>query len=243
MQYYSRLLRAIFFSVLFFLSWACSKSDSTLLDYKSLGSSAKDFLTENTYTSLRIEIAYMPGYEPDATALQNLTNFLTARLNKSGGISIATKQVSSINVNKYTLQNLVDVEKNNRTLFTASQSLTTFILIADSSYSVSPTALGISYWNTSMTLFGSKINSVSGGVGQISRTNLWTTILLHEFCHLMGLVNAGTPMVVSHASDSHCTAANCLMNSSVQTNGANGSLTYPVLDANCLADLKANGGK
>ena len=243
MQYYNRLVRTLVVSTLFFISWSCSKSDVTQLDYKSLGSSAKDFLVESTYTALNIEIAYMPGYQPDATALQNLTSFLAARLNKSGGITINTRQIATDNVNTYTLQNLVASEKKNRTLFTGGQTLTTFILVTDSSYSVAPTALGVSYWNTSMAFFGAKINKASGGIGQMSRTNLWTTVLEHEFCHLMGLVNAGTPMVTAHGSDSHCNNTSCLMNSTVQTTGGNSISAYPSLDANCLADLKANGGK
>ncbi len=73
-----------------------------------------------------------------------------------------------------------------------------------------------------------------------------TTLLEHEFGHLMGLVDQGSPMQVNHkdaANGAHCDKPDCLMYYNVEA-GFTGTLSaVPSLDANCIADLKANGGK
>ena len=95
----------------------------------------------------------------------------------------------------------------------------------------------------------STITNFSGGANQTTRTKLETTVLDHEFGHLLGLTNLGTPMVTPHedaAHMSHCNNSSCLMYYSTQTTVMGGILLsgpIPVLDANCKSDLTANGGK
>jgi hypothetical protein len=71
----------------------------------------------------------------------------------------------------------------------------------------------------------------------------------HEFGHLMGLVNLGTPLQSAHEdanSDNHCNVDGCLM--FFEINGGNvldmmNMTAIPELDPQCIADLQANGGK
>ena len=68
---------------------ACKKEDvGGDKDYKTLGTSAKDFLSSSNYSSLLLEIDYMPGYAPDATSVTNLVTFLNTFINKPAGIRI-----------------------------------------------------------------------------------------------------------------------------------------------------------
>ncbi|MBA2563113.1 MAG: hypothetical protein H0V14_09415, partial [Chitinophagaceae bacterium] len=83
--------------------------------------------------------------------------------------------------------------------------------------------------------------------GQVTRTQLLTTLLKHEFGHLMGLVDQGSPMQTPHrdfTNGAHCINPECLMYYNIETADA-GILNNPIPspDANCMADLKANGGK
>lgn len=56
---------------------ACKKEDVVDdKDYKTLGTGANDFLSSSAYSSLLLEIDYMPGYAPDATSVTNLVTFL-----------------------------------------------------------------------------------------------------------------------------------------------------------------------
>ncbi len=66
---------------------------------------------------------------------------------------------------------------------------------------------------------------------------------------LLGLVNTGTTPQTDHqdhAHGAHCTQTSCLMYYQVDTSNFLANLlggTVPSLDAACVQDLKANGGK
>lgn len=74
-------------------------------------------------------------------------------------------------------------------------------------------------------------------------------MLEHEVGHLLGLVDLGSPMQTNHkdvAHGNHCNNSGCLMYYTSETTDILGFLltgAIPTLDANCIADLKANGGK
>ncbi len=99
-----------------------------------------------------------------------------------------------------------------------------------------------------MCVFGKSLNATSGRIGQVSRTTFYSTVLDHEFAHLPGLVNLGSAMQKSHKDITHgyhCSNTYCLMYFGVENKDFTGFIAgnIPVLDADCLADLKANGGK
>src|SRR5687768_244952 len=132
---------------LIFIAFAnCSKKDATsspgAKDYKTPGSSAKDLLTSSIYTSLKLEIQYMPGYKPDDAALNNLTAFLNTYLNKPGGIQVTQKQIAASGQTSLTVEQIVNIEKTNRTTFTSGSTMVINIIIADASYN-NPNILGI----------------------------------------------------------------------------------------------------
>jgi hypothetical protein len=138
------------------------------------------------------------------------------------------------------------IEKANRSAFTSNDEIAVYILYTNGEYTDN-NVLGVAYRNTSAALFGKKIRDNSGGLGQASRTKLEATVLEHEVAHLLGLVDIGTKMQSPHkANGNHCSNQNCLMYYASETTDVLGFLltgNIPALDANCLADLKANGGK
>ncbi|MBO9620190.1 MAG: hypothetical protein J7539_14270 [Niabella sp.] len=239
-----------------FVAATCSKQDvmfannpnATAATYNQpVGSSAKALLTANSYSSLAIEIDYMPGYLPQPAALDYLKQFLTSRLNKPGGITITTKAISDT-ASQLNLDQVAHIESMNRATFNTSAQISLFILYAGSSYTTQGT-LGISYRNTSAALFEKTIYDHSGGFGQVNRAVLEATVLEHEIGHLLGLVDLGSPMQTAHKDTphgNHCTNNRCLMYYAAETTDFLSSLSggsVPAPDANCLADLQANGGK
>ena len=215
-------------------------------DYKTLGASAHDILAASPYKLLQVEINYMPGYAPDVAVINNITSFLNVLINKPAGIQFIQHQVSASGKTVLTTADIVSIEKKYRTILTGNDVMSIHILITDADYS-DVNILGKSYWNTSICLFGKTINDNSGGIGQVSRVKLYTTIAEHELGHLMGLVGQGTAMQTDHkdaANGAHCNNKACLMYYAIESFGPLGILGgVPSLDANCLADLKANGGK
>ena len=110
--------------------------------------------------------------------------------------------------------------------------------------------LGQAYGSSSMVLYEKTIQSLSTTpVTQPSRTVLETTVIEHEMGHILGLVNIGSSPQSVHqdtAHGAHCTTTSCLMYYLSDTGDIVSNLlggTVPSLDAACLQDLQANGGK
>src|SRR6185436_5741581 len=239
MKKYIPILCALVFAVA-----GCSKSGSdngnnpgSYSTTRDVGASANDLLGASTYTSVKIEIQYMPGFAPDAGAITQLTSFLSAHLNKPGGIQIVQKEISASANTTTSIQDIANIEKQNRTVFTNGSELGVYILYTNGNFTDN-TVLGSSYHNTSMALYGKRIHDNSGAIGQTSRTKLEATILEHEFGHLLGLVDIGTRMQTNHKDaghPGHCNNSNCLMYYAAETTEMLGILltgNIPTLDAN-----------
>ena len=233
-------------------------SHQTLPTFSSIeapGDSAHAYLSSDQFNQLNLEIDYMPGYAPDDDALDSLKAFLHRRLHKSI-INIETPtEIPSGGKDSYGNEDIINIEQQNRDHYTTledagSDTLWVYFSILDGQYSPQNNVLGLTYLNTSMTFFGPTIHNNSGsGIGEVSRTKLEGTVFSHEFGHNMGLVADGSPMQTDHQDsghEHHCNNKNCLMYYQTETTDATSILLdspIPDLDANCVADLQANGGK
>src|SRR4051812_30200471 len=115
MSMYKRAVGLFSFISFLFAFTACRKEVQSInRDYKTLGTSANDLLSPGAYSSLTIEINYMPGYLPDITVLNDLTSFLSTYLNKPGGVQILQNQIVASGKTALTLKEIVDLEKAKR---------------------------------------------------------------------------------------------------------------------------------
>jgi hypothetical protein len=212
---------------------------------QDVGKSANDLLSGAKYTTLNIQVQYMPGYALDTAAITNLINFLNAICNKPGGISVTQTEIPG-NGDTLDPAKVEVLEKQHRTAYTSGSNISLYILVTDG-YDTSTATLGFAYRNTSICLFGKDIFDHSGGFGTITRVALESTVLEHELGHMLGLVNLGSPTVATHQDTdhgNHCNNPKCLMYYATEIH--KGLITYskiPALDSNCIADLRANGGK
>lgn len=236
-------IRQLFFLFVFVGAISCSKEDAQVLDYKTLGSSANDLLSSSKYQTLELEINYMKAYPLSDAVINHLTNYLQTYLNKPGGINVY-RQVMNDDKSPLGINDVVALEKKVRTKFTRPGVIAVHIMVVDAEFTEF-TVLGNAYWNTSMAVYGRTIDRYSGGNAQVSTDQLFITLIEHEFGHLLGLVDQGSPMVTPHKAvnnGAHCNNQNCLMFYQIETTSA-GAPQIPVLDANCVADLRNNGGK
>lgn len=207
---------------------------------------AKDFLSSKKYEKMLVEICYVDGFAPEQDAVDHLKTFLQARCNKPGGITFNYKSIPSPGKGSYDIADLEQLEKDYRDEHSRNDQLVVFVFFADAGYSTA-NILGVAYGTTSCAVFEKPVKDNSGALGQPAQYVLEATVLEHELGHLMGLVDNGTDMVSAHSSDGHhCNNQNCLMYYAVETLDFIGNLAggeIPELDANCIADLQANGGK
>lgn len=207
---------------------------------------ANHFLSADKYTSLEIEVVYVEGFQPAAASLDNLKKTLETMVNKPGGISVVTRGIPPPGVEGYTLDKLKEIEKDHRVIFPSGSRLSTFIFFADKPYlndNGTTRVLGLYYDHTSLAVFEKTVHDGSGGIGQPGGVVMETWVLTHEFGHALGLVSNGSPMQTPHEDPEkkgHCNNDACIMHFESDGRLLSG---VPKFDDNCLADLKANGGK
>ena len=81
---------------------------------RSVGASAHDFLADDAFTGLVVEVDYMAGFEPDAEALGLLRDFLAARLNKSSVTIRTPTEIPAGGQPSYTLAEIRQLEEQHR---------------------------------------------------------------------------------------------------------------------------------
>ena len=110
--------------------------------------------------------------------------------------------------------------------------------------------LGSAFRNTSMVIYGETIENFSRRSNAPAKEDIEAAVLNHEFAHLLGLVDLGTEPQSDHKdedNEGHCNVSGCLMRSSIEF--GSGIVDFiddgviPQLDAACIEDLQANGGK
>ena len=246
-----------------FLSIAsCSKEDDPLNNPVALntntnkqqtGSSANDLLSDKKFKSMVIEVVYVAGFEPSAQSITNFVNFLTARTYKPVGISVIKRSIASPLSSPYTNEEIVIIEDANRTKYNTADQIAVWAFFADGKSSQdtdTSVILGTAYRNTSFVIYEQTVHGLSDSPFEPNRSLLETTVITHEFGHILGLTNLGTTLQSNHEDTQHpkhCIEKTCLMFWSAEIGGGIGNMvssgSAPQLDAQCIADLRANGGK
>jgi hypothetical protein len=245
-------LKALPIALLLVIVFSCVQDDDQSPYLVNNSVLPGDFLADKQYTQLVLEVVFVEGNEPTTTAINNLVTFLGERLNKPLGITSVIRSIPTPGKTTIDVSDLRDLEKIHRQRVTSGNVLTAWLFFADGEYSGSTSSskvLGVAYGSSSIAVFEKTVNQLSGGLNQPRTASLETTILEHEFGHILGLVNNGTSMVAPHQDSdhtAHCSATDCLMYYKAETQLIGADITgkgIPTLDKNCLADLKAAGGK
>ena len=239
------------------LSVSCS-SDKGIFDTQwapdIAGVRASDLLSATQYTSLVVEIQPVEGMQPTQQAIDNLVQFLEARLNKPAGVQVTVNTPLPVSgQSQFSLDQIRQIEEQSRITRPSGQTMAAYFLFVDGESNLSSgnsRILGVAYGATSMVIFQTAIQDLSGGIGEPPRDVLEATVIEHEFGHILGLVDNGSPTVDPGHHDgvhgAHCANSNCLMHYSVETGNVVNNLlggSAPPLDSDCLNDLASNGGK
>jgi hypothetical protein len=221
-------------------------ADSGYSHTRAPGASSADLITGREFNRLVVEIVHMPGHAPSDFALQQLATFLNRWLDKAEVVMGTPRQIPAGGRQTYSAQDIRALEAEHRTLFSdpATGTLATFAVVVDGAHT-DANVLGIAYYNTSTAYFGATIGRISGGLLQPSRRDVEATIWRHEYGHLMGLVDIGTPMQQphrDHPNGAHCTETTCVMHHAFNNADLLANLLgqdTPDLDAFCQADVRA----
>ncbi len=244
----------------FILFVSCSKEDdlsgndvNPITNKQATGSSSNDLLSDKKFTSMVIELVYVDGFEPSAAAVNNLVSFLQARTYKPNGITIQKRAIPSPGKATFTIEEIATIEDANRTKYNTSNQIAVWVFFVDGKSVIDTSTsviLGMAYRNTSLVIYEQTLQKLSDSPLEPNRSLLETTVINHELGHILGLTNLGAALQSAHEDTSHskhCNVSSCLMYWAAETGHGISNMvsggTAVQLDAQCLADLRANGGK
>ncbi|UKM65065.1 membrane metalloprotease [Flavobacteriaceae bacterium GSB9] len=220
---------------------------------QATGSSSNDLLSGNVFSKMEIQIAYVEGFEPTQAAINNFVLFLESKINKPDGISIEKIKIPSPAKDKLSIEEIADIENTYRTKYNNEKTIAIWALFVDGESDKNDdntVILGSAYWNTSFVIYQKTIHEFSNSPIEPNRSTLETTVINHELGHILGLTNLGAPLQSDHedsAHPKHCNNSNCLMYWETESGASIGKMvnsgSVPQLGPECIADLKANGGK
>ena len=193
-------------------------------NFQPTGASANDILSNTNFERLLIEIAFVEGFAPQNSSVSAFLNYLRQFTFKQF-IELRFTELPSPNDadNELTLEEVSDLEIQNRTAYNDGDTLAIYIYFADTpsegdDVDEGLVTLGAVYRNTSMVIYESTLRDLESRT-IVSLTDLETATLNHEFGHLFGLVNLGTVPVNDHEdpeAENHCVIDPCLMRAQLE---------------------------
>ncbi|MFS4493691.1 hypothetical protein [Maribacter sp. 2308TA10-17] len=187
------------------------------------GESANDILSNDNFDKLKIEIAFVAGFRPTQSAMDAFMDYLRTYTFKED-IEMVFKGLDSANKETLTLQEVIDLEEENRTVYNDGKTLGIYIYFTDAAASSDNAqegrvTIGSVYRNTSMIIYESTIRRIANQSDSTTNADVETATINHEFGHLFGLVDLGTPKINDHEdvdSANHCNVSGCLMRTALQ---------------------------
>jgi hypothetical protein len=212
------------------------------------GDFAEDFLRDDDYPSLHVEIDHVAGKAPSQAALDRLEQALLDWLDKPDGVEIVVDDaIPATGAPTWTYDAAEELEIEWRDHYrdpaTGEAVIYFLYLDGDSEFDdENGRVLGYAYHGSSLVMFKDTIDDV-GGLPLLT-VPVEPTVITHELGHVLGLVNNGIPMQSPHQDASHGahdSNEDCLMYWAVHTDQIVDVLLNgePTLDAACEADLAA----
>ena len=158
-----------------------------------------EILQDNNYSKLHIEINYVTDNSPDSDAIDILKKRIQEVSDKTS-ITVSQSAFGSTD-NSYSLEEIVNIENNERERFKSGDTFVIHILYLNGEYQDNDKTLGLAYTGSSFVLFKEKITAAS--LLFISAADIEKSVIVHEFGHLLGLINNGYKSPHNHEDSQH----------------------------------------
>lgn len=230
------------------------------------GSAALDYLRHEVYDRVVLEVDMLGSATSSVEAKETILDAAKALLEKPGGVSMtfsAPDPTAQAPLGGWTLEALEAVEVTHRNAQTEGDTAILYVLYLPGAWhgdSAEHTTLGVSYGPSQLAIFPESVEGAcTPGKVQIEDKEIRDLLCplteaatwVHELGHLLGLVDAGTPMVTAHVDAEHpyhCDNVGCIMHWShesgdlakyIENRLKQGNLTLNVFDQACTDDLAA----
>jgi hypothetical protein len=265
----------VYLTLLLALTWtlACDGQDKADTNLSATPSGVtyvpSDFVTDQDYQKIFVEIdAIGPAaqeivFTSIRTEVERLAGI--GALAKTGGVELVFDDVISTDTIGNTVFSIEDIKAlgaEYRSLEPPAEAAGLYILMVDGTYegdTAEDYAMGFSFGGSGIAVFRDNVkratdnaqNAASPFVIGITTSSL----IIHEFGHILGLVNNGVEMVSAHQDEAygnHCDDDKCIMHWEAdrprlaQTIGGSAGPDGPKLltfGPRCIADLTAAASK
>tara|TARA_Y100001970_G_scaffold17572_1_gene19759 strand:+ start:293 stop:1027 length:735 start_codon:yes stop_codon:yes gene_type:complete len=163
------------------------------------GACRYEILQASKYSRLHIEINYVTDNAPDSDAINLLKTRIEEVTDKSS-ISVSQNSFGSTD-ESYTLEEILAIEEAQRQRYKSGNTFIIHIMYLNGEYQDNEQALGVAYKGSSFVLFKEKIDDASFLL--ISDKDIEKSVIVHEFGHLLGLVNMGYQSPHDHEDPDH----------------------------------------
>jgi hypothetical protein len=185
-----------------------------------LGDYAKHYLQNTKYTKLLIEIDYVEGYKPSNQAINVLKDRINSYCDKEE-IIVFDKPISS-SKSSYSEEDIRALEKENRDYENTDKIIVAYVLYLNGRFSEDENVLGVAYSASSMAIFKERIYEINipwWAENFIGSEDYEESVVVHEFGHLLALVNIGYQSDKGHESSNerHCIHDDCVMYHMIET--------------------------
>lgn len=206
-------------------------------------------LRPTPYPQWVVEIDYVSDHPPNQGALDTLESTLRSISQKSD-IRIVVDDSLSESRSVWTDSDLRNMRERYQDFPTGGDRVTTYVLYVDGEAARGSGVLGVAYGSNQIVIFDETIHENAGNLFQYSRQDVETAVLIHEFGHVVGLVNNGIEMVRNHEDPDnprHSSNRDSVMYWAIETtdafSGLFGSDLPTSFDANDMADICQAGGR
>jgi len=176
-----------------------SLKDEIVSCENKVGECRYEILQNNKYSKLHIEINYVSDNEPDSEAIDLLRQRIEQVTDKST-ITISQNSFGSTDTS-YSLEEIMNIEESQREHFKGDGKFVIHILYLNGEFEDNDKTLGLAYTGSSFAIFKEKVEDSAFLL--ISARDVEKSVLVHEYGHLLGLVNNGYTSPHDHEDPEH----------------------------------------
>jgi len=164
-----------------------------------VGDCRYEILQNGKYSKLHIEISYVSDNEPSSEALDLLRQRINEVTDKTS-VTISQNSFGSTD-DSYSLEEIIEVENLQRERYKSGDEFVIYILYLNGEFEDNDKTLGLAYKGSSFVMFQEKIEDAAFLL--ISAQDIEKAVLVHEYGHLLGLVNNGYTSPHDHEDPDH----------------------------------------
>lgn len=230
------IVRAASWLYIFMLSFVIGCC-SPAMENRQSRTPQRDVLTNETYKNLIVEVMYVWSgtAAPNVSDLEYLKTKIKQYCHKTNVVIVVDQPVPFVNIPTYFWDSyfLSFFENQHALYITAGDTLVIRILYVPGWYSPDHAIRGLAYGSGACCLFRNNIMSASQE----------RAVLLHEFGHIIGLVNCGTPNIRDHEEPDKTHRLHCKNQDTCVMYWSSPDTQTPDFCVDCKLDIARNGGK